>query len=433
MIDAHDSPAPPAATLTPDERAVAAGGAEAHPDDVLVEAVAALARLAGHDSAAAQQLVNIHESDAALAAALRQLAAAGQPASQPPGADGECGAGAPPADAAAGERGEPGGAASQVGRGSERAAEVAELLPHSWRAADGAILGGHPPPGAPAPPPLREHPRVDRSGEVGLVGGLSHDRQRVLIDRRMPHYLWIPPHRGQDGGHAPGHWEAVDQEIVAHEDAENTPPDNLDIKGYRRAHDEDGNAGTRRHLARSNTDPVVYSNVLRPYAEAIREAVAADPSWVHAELDARPYLGGEDEKLLPAGRRGQMTAEAANDSEGGPSELGEMPLDGFTAPLPSPSPASGRGEPQASRAATQPSDPEALPLHLLDSIPVLSLRHPEGGYAVIDPRSGIMLAHEATRPRADEAAQALARRLGRRRLQAALDQALPGAAGHGNG
>jgi len=429
MTDAHDSPAPPAATLTPDERAVAAGGAEAHPDDVPAEAVAALARLAGHDPAAAQQLVNTHESDAALIAALRQLAAAGQPASQPSGADGQCSAGAPPAAAAAGERGEPGGAAPQVGRGGERAGAVDELLPQTWRAADGAILGGHPPPVAPAPPPLRAHPRVDRGGEVGLVGGLSRDRRRVLIDRRMPHYLWIPPHRGQDGRHASGHWEAVDEEIVAHEDAENTPHDNLDVKGYRRAHDEDGNAGTRRHLARSNTDPVVYSNVFRPYAEAIREAVAADPSRVHAELDPRPYLGGEDEALLPAGRREEVRA-AANDAEGAVAGVAALPSagerlpDSFAAPLPSPSPASGRGVPR---------DDEALPLRLLDSIPMLNLHHPEGGYAVIDPRSGTVLAHEATRARAAEAAQALACRLGRRRLQAALDLALLGAAGRGDG
>jgi hypothetical protein len=384
MSDRREITKPQVEALTPDEVAVAANAVEAHPDDVAGEELAVLAHLARQDPEAAQTLVNRHESDTALAAALRNAAeeaGAGQSAQQPPGEDGERGAGAPPCDAAAGEPREPGGAAGEMGSGDGRPGEVARRsrpLPGTWRAADGAILGGKPPPDAPVPPPLRAHPRVDRSAEVGLVGGLSRDRRRVLIDRRMPQYLWIPQHAGQDGGKTPGHWESVDEEIVAHEDAENTPHDNIDAKGYSRAHDEDGNAGTRRHLARSNTDPKVYSNVFRPYAEAIRAAAAADNRGVHPQLDPRPYLDAGDSHLLPS--------------------------------------------------------PHRQPLHgkLLDSIDTVTARHVDGDFAVLHPGSGLILARGATPGRAAKAAEALARRVGRRRLQAALDQATAGSGKRGH-
>lgn len=425
MTDRHETQTPQIEALTPDEVAVAANAVEAHPDDVAGEELAVLAHLARHDPEAAQTMVNRYESDTALAAALRNAvsveeAGAGQSVQQPPGEDGERSAGTPPRDALAGEPSQLGGFAEEVGRDRRRPEDVgcrARLLPGAWRAADGAILGGNPPPDAPLPPPLRRHPRVERSGEVGLVGGLSRDRRMVLIDCRMPHHLWVPEHSGQDGRKAPGHWEAVDEEIVAHEDAENTPHDNIDVKGYRRAHDEDGNAGTRRHLARSNTDPKVYSNVFRPYAEATRAAVAADNRRVHPQLDPRPYLDGGDAHLLPPSLVRDESRWPQPDSAAPPGADTEMAP---TAPAPG-----------AFLLGEQYRD--AVEGRLLGSIATLTARREDGDFAVIDPRSGAILARGATRQRAEQAAAALARRLGRRRLQAALDQAIADAGKRGHG
>lgn len=377
--------------LAPDELAAAADAAEAHPDDVPHADVAALAHIARHHPELAHTLVNQHASDTALSAAVRRAVSspafrAGQSASQSPGEDGERGAGAPAGDAAAGEPGQPGGAEGEVGRGDGGAEEVggqAGLLPRTWLSHDGAILGGNPPADAPPPLPRRDHTLVDRSGAVGLVGGLSCDRRRVLIDSRMPHQLWMPEHRGQDGTMVPGHWESVDDEIVAHELAENTPPDNIDAKGYQRAHDEDGNAGTRRHLARSNTDPKVYSNVLRPYAEAIRGSVADDPGDVHPELDPRPYVDGGYGGLL--GRRR-------------PEAGGFFDQDGvYHHPL-----AKGC---------------------LLGDTDVIYTRMGDGCFGVLHPPSGIVLSRARIHPLAIGMAERLAQRLGRRRLRAMLDLA----------
>ncbi len=268
--------------------------------------------------------------------------------------------------------------------GAEGVGDQVGLLPGTWLSNDGAILGGNPPPDAPLPLPQRDHPLVDRGWAVGLVGGLSRDRRRVLIDSRMPHQLWIPEHRGQDGMMVPGHWESVDDEIVAHEVAENTPRDNIDDKGYQQAHDEDGNAGTRRHLARSNTDPKVYSNVFRPYAEAIRASVADDPRDVHPDLDPRPYIdGGERDLLRP---RDRFEVGGLFDHEG------------------------GRHQPLATGC-------------LLGDIDVVYTRIGDGCFAVVHPPSGIVIARAKVHPHAIGIAEQLAQRLGRRRLRAMLDPA----------
>lgn len=166
-----------------------------------------------------------------------------------------------------------------------------DLVDGTWLSEDGAILGGNPPDDAPAPPPLKPHPNVDKSFAVPLVGGVdARDHSKVYIDYRCPDFLWIPE---------PAHWEDVTAEIVEHEKEENKTPTNIDKKGYDRAHREDGNAGTREHLAKSKTDPIVYSNVFKPIAAAILEACKkANTLNTPPHLDPRVYIDSGLEYLL---------------------------------------------------------------------------------------------------------------------------------------
>lgn len=166
-----------------------------------------------------------------------------------------------------------------------------DLLPGTWLAEDGAILGGNPPEDAPPPPPLKKYTSVNKSYAVPLVGGVdARDHSKIYIDYRCPDFLWIPE---------PAHWEDVTAEIIEHEGEENKTPTNIDEKGYDRAHKEDGNAGTREKLEESGTDPIVYSNVFKPIAAAILEACEkAKTLNTPPHLDPRVYTDSGLEHLL---------------------------------------------------------------------------------------------------------------------------------------
>lgn len=177
------------------------------------------------------------------------------------------------------------------GQAAKPPAAAGEALEGTRLAKDGkTILGGNPPPGVEEPEYV-PNPRVDRSGHVPLTGGIDRkDPDKIHIDERMPHFVWVPDHEGPKG-RSPGHWENVDDEIIAHEDGENSPADNQNDKDYVPAHNQDGNPASVEHLAKSNTAFGAYDKVTQPYIKQIEEK--AEPARVSKTLDQRPYMKGE--------------------------------------------------------------------------------------------------------------------------------------------
>ena len=165
---------------------------------------------------------------------------------------------------------------------------------------------GNPPPGAPAPPPLRPEPGVVYA-HTPLAGGRLADG-RVVIDPRMPQWVWMPEHT-YNHRKIPGRWVNAHAEMVRHETKEvgapvPNPSDNIGQMGYEAAHDKHGNAGTRQHLeVTGGGNPKVYSNVIRPAIENIRKLSAEGQSpRIHPLLDERPYRDSGQMGLLEKNR-----------------------------------------------------------------------------------------------------------------------------------
>lgn len=283
---------PAFAPLTPDETAVVANSEGIHPDDVPAADVAALVSRFEADPAAAQELVNRHESDATLAAAAKpgaepaaavtpavEHAAAGQPAQQPPSANGERSTGAPARDETASQPEQPGGAEGEV--------------------------GGEVRPPMPAPRAKSERPWINTDYNVPLGGGRdaplhadgqpkTPEERKTYIDRGIPEWEWDPESK---------QWVNQWEEIDDHERAEEKHLDELGYGHAGDAHDTHGNAATQRNLERAGVRPESYARNLKPHLDQARQKAEAGSGGLPPDLDRRVYEKAENAKLLAAANK----------------------------------------------------------------------------------------------------------------------------------
>jgi hypothetical protein len=144
----------------------------------------------------------------------------------------------------------------------------------------------------PAAPPLPPGTPVDASASVPLAGGVADEPNgpQVVIDKRMPQFVTVPDRNGN-----PVQID-VHEAIGAHERTEH-PIMHEDGADYADAHDTATKAENAFVEQKYNVDPAKYQAALAEHIAKAREEAPKEPANIPANLDEKPYTGG-DEHLL---------------------------------------------------------------------------------------------------------------------------------------